>query len=425
MAGQDVRQSSGAQPGLFYGYIVVAVAFIILVVVSGVHYAFGVFMKPMLTELGWSRAIISGAFSLSWIVQGFLSIVMGGLNDKFGPRIVLILSSFLRALGYILMSQVDTVWQLYLFYGIIIGIGMGGAVIPLMSTVARWFVERRGMMTGIVVAGLGIGVLIGSPVTNWLISTFDWRLSYIILGSIVLVVSVAAAQFLKRDPAQVGQKPYGEERRVEQAAETRSGEYSLIEVIYSRQFWLVYTMIFCFGLCLYAILVHIVPHATDLGISAATAASILAAIGGASVVGRVLFGNIADRIGNRKVYIICFILMSASMFWLMTAAAVWAFYIFAIAFGLAWSGLITSMSPMVAWLFGLRSHGLILGMVNTGFGFGCAAGPIIAGYIFDSTRSYQSAFLICAAVGIIGLILSALLTPIGGESSSNKTSSPV
>jgi len=425
MAGQDVRQSSSTEPGLFYGYIVVAAAFIILVVVSGVHYAFGVFLKPMLTELGWSRAIISGAFSLSWIVQGFVSIIMGGLNDKFGPRIVLILSGCLRALGYLLTSQVDAVWQIYLFYGVIIGIGMGGAVTPLMSTVARWFIDRRGMMTGVVLAGLGIGVLIGSPATNWLISTFNWRISYIILGSIVLVVSVLAAQFLKRDPAQVGQKPYGEEGRVEQAAETRSGEYSLREVIYSRQFWLVYTMIFCFGLCLYAILVHIVPHATDLGISAAAAANILAAIGGASVVGRVLFGNIADRIGNRKVYIICFILMSASLFWLMTAAAVWTFYIFAIAFGLAWSGLITSMSPIVAWLFGLRSHGLILGMVNTGFGFGCAAGPIMAGYIFDSTTRYQAAFLICAIIGIVGLILSALLTPIGGESSSNKTSSPV
>jgi len=237
MVSQEVRQSPGSEPKFFYGYIVVGAAFFTMVVIFGVYLAFGVFFKPVLTEFGWTRAMTSGAFSLSMVVHGLLGIVMGGLNDRFGPRIVMTLCGFLLGLGYLLMSQIGAVWQLYLFYGLIIGIGMGGSWVPLLSTVARWFATRRSMMTGIVVAGIGIGTLIVPPVANWLISTYDWRTSYIILGSIVLVVVVLAAQFLRRDPAQMGQVPYGGSRGGEQMLKVDTEGFSLREAVYTRQFY--------------------------------------------------------------------------------------------------------------------------------------------------------------------------------------------
>jgi MFS family permease len=414
MTNQKVSQSPGAEPRLFYGYIVVIAAFFIMLLMWGIFFTFGVFFKPLLTEFGWTRAVTSGAFSLSWITQGLLAIVMGRINDRLGPRIVITVCGFILGLGYLLMSQISTLWQLYLFYAVLIATGMSGTFVPLTSTVARWFIKRRGMMTGIVVAGTGVGGLIAPPVANWLISIYDWQVSYIILGSIALVVVVLVAQLLRRDPAQVGQMPYGENKE-KTGSKGGTEAFSLKEAAYTRQFWLIFSMFLCLGFCMNTIVVHIAPHATDLGFSAANAANILATVGGVGVIGRVVLGSAADRIGNRWVFIIGFVLMIVALFWLVPATEAWTLYLFAAVFGFASGGCVMSESPLVAGLFGLRSHGLILGVSSFGYCLGASVGPFLAGYIFDFTGSYHLAFLICAAIGIIGLILSALLTPITGE----------
>ena len=318
MAVKKVQKPSSAEPRFFYGYIVVAAALCIMLMIYGTRFAFGVFFKPVLTEFGWTRAMTSGAFSLSMVMEGLLGIIMGGLNDRLGPRVVLTLCGFLAGLGYLLMGQVNSVWQLYLFYGVIIGTGMSGVFVPLVSTVARWFIKRRSMMTGIVMSGVGMGALIAAPMANRLISTYDWRISYIILGSIVLVVVILAAQFLRRDPTQMGQAPYGESKE-EQRLKLGTEGFSLSEAAYTRQFWMVFIMLLCHGFCMFAISVHIVPHATDLGISATAAANILATTGGLAIIGRVLMGSAADRIGSRQALAIGYVLMSAALFWVVPA----------------------------------------------------------------------------------------------------------
>jgi MFS family permease len=413
MVNREVRQSPTVEPQFFYGYIVVVATFFIMVVMWGAYYAFGVFFKPVLTEFGWTRAMTSGAFSLSMVAQGLLGIVLGGLNDRLGPRLVMTLCGFLLGLGYLLMSQIGAVWQLYLFYGAIIGVGMSGAWVPLVSTVARWFVKRRSLMTGIVAAGIGVGTLVASPVANWLISTYGWRTSYIIVGSTVLVLLVLAAQLLRRDPAKVGQVPYGKNEE-EHGLSLDAKEFSFQEVVHTKQFWLVCSLLLCWGFALFATMVHIVPHATDLGISAASAANILATIGGMSIVGKVVLGGIADRIGNRQVFGIGFILMSVAFFWLVPATEMWMLFLFAVVFGLAYGGCAISPSPMQAALFGLRSHGLITGFTNLSFSIGAAVGPLLVGYIFDVRGSYHVAFLLCAAISLTGLIFTAVLRPIRG-----------
>jgi MFS family permease len=411
MPDQIIRQSpSRAKPRLFYGYTVVAAAFFILVLMRGIVSTFGVFFKPMLTDLGWTRAVTSGAFSVFWIIQGLLAIAMGGVNDRLGPRMVITVCGFMLGLGFLLMSQTSALWQLYLFYGVIIGTGMSGAFVPLTSTVARWFVKRRSTMTGIVVAGIGVGGLIAPPLANWLISIYDWRVSYIILGGIALVAVILFAQLLRRDPAQMGLTPYGETKEeIELKGSTRA--FSLKEAASVRQFCLAFSMFFCLGFSMFTILVHIAPHATDLEFSATTAANILAVAGGGGVIGMLVLGWAADRIGNRQVFILGFALMAAALFWLISATEAWALYLFAAVFGFAAMGCAVSESPLVAELFGLRSHGLILGVINMGFCIGAALGPFLAGYIFDVTGSYSVAFLVCAAVSVAGLILSAVLTP--------------
>jgi MFS family permease len=410
---QQVPQSPGDRPRFFYGYIVVGAALLIMAIMWGAYNLFGIFFKPVLTDFNWTRTMISGALSLSWIVQGLLGIVMGRLTDRFGPRLVLTISGFLVGVGYLLMSYVSTVWQLYLFYGVIIGSGMGGSWVPIVSTVARWFAKRRNLMTGIVLTGVSIGTLIAPPVASRLISAYDWHTSYIIVGSIVLVVVVSVAQLLRRDPTQVKQRPYGESEGQKQEFVSETPPFSLREAVHTRQFWLASGMFFCFGFCFYTIMTHIALHAIDLGISPITAANILATIGGLSIAGRLVLGSAADRFGNRQVFIIGFILMAAALFWLVPAKELWALYLFVVVFGFALGGCATSESPLVAGLFGLSSHGLILGVINLlGFTFGAAIGPLIAGYIFDINNSYQLAFIVCAAVSVVGLILTVLLTPI-------------
>jgi MFS family permease len=409
---QQMPQPHGTRPRFFYGYIVVGAALFIMIMMYGTYNSFGVFFEPVLTDFGWSRAMTSGGYSLSWILQGLLGAIMGRFTDRFGPRVVLTICGFILGLGYLLMSQISAIWQLYLFYGVIIGAGMGGSFVPIVSTVARWFVKGRSTMTGIVMAGISIGTLITPPVASRLISAFGWRVSYIMAGGLILVVVVSVAQLLRRDPAQVGQKPYGEKEAEKQEQLLKTHSLSFREAVHTQQFWLTSGMFFCLGFCVYTMMTHIVLHAIDLGISSTTAADILATIGGLSIVGRVVLGSVGDRIGNRQVFIIGFILMALSLFWVVPAKEAWGLYLSAVIFGFAF-GCATSESPLVAGLFGLGSHGLILGVINLlGFTFGAAVGPLIAGSIFDMTGSYHLAFIVCAAIGIVGLILTILLKPI-------------
>jgi MFS family permease len=414
MSGSDTRLASG--PG-GYGYTVVGAASIIMVLVFAVQYSFGVFFKPVLTEFGWTRAMTAGAFSLVWISQGLVSILMGGLNDRVGPRLVLTICGALIGSGFMLMSHIGAIWQLYVFYGIVVGAGLGGTFVPLTSTTARWFVARRGLMTGIVTAGVGVGAFIGPPIANWLISAYDWRRSYMILGGVVLGGVLAGAQLLRRDPAAVGRTPYAHGTAAGAIRTVASG-LSLREAIASRMFWVVFAAFFCYGFALQAIMLHLAPHATDLGIATSTAASILASIGGASIAGKVVLGMLADRVGNKNVYIASFVLMIAALLWLLVATEPWALYAFALLFGFAYGGLATAHSPLVAWLFGMKQHGLVFGVSFNGWTIGCAVGPIVAGYVFDVTHSYQLAFAICAAVAFAGLVLTMWLSPATAESRS-------
>jgi len=383
-------------------------------VAYGTQYSFGVFFKPVLTEFGWTRAMTAGAYSLYTILHGFFCIVAGRVSDRFGPRLVVTGCGLFLGIGYLLTSQISAIWQLYLFYGVLASVGMG-SVVPLLSAVARWFVKRRGLVTGVVVSGIGAGTMIVPPVATQLITTYGWRTSYIIIGVIALVLIVVAAQFLRHDPSQVGQLPYGAGEVEAESSDLEAKGFSLQEAIRSRQFWILCALYFSFLFGQQTMMVHIVPHATDLGISAVSAASILSVIGGLSIAGRIGMGSAGDRIGNKPSIVIVFILMSVALFWLLGAKELWMFYLFAVVFGFGYGGLIALQSPTVAQLFGLRAHGVILGMVIFGATIGGAIGPLVAGRIFDITGGYQLIFLICAVLSVVGLILALTLRIPGRE----------
>ncbi len=398
-------------PRFFYGYVVALAAFWIQMIGWGAYCAYGVFFNPLLIEFGWTRATISGAASLSFLIMGFFAITAGKLGDRFGPRIVITGCSAFLGLGYLLMHQVNTIWQLYLFYGVIVAIGQSSLDVLPLSMIARWFVRRRGVMSGIVKVGTGVGIMIMPPIANWLISSYGWRTSYLIIGSATFAFIVLAAQFLRRDPAQKGLLPYGLEEANADHLNAAYGGFSLQEAIHAKQLWMLCAIYLLIVSCTQTILVHIVPHGIELGISAASAASVLAAIGGISIIGRLVVGNASDRIGNKLAMIVCFLMLAVALFWLQLAKELWMLYLFAVIYGVAHGGFFALISPVVAELFGLGSHGVIFGIVIFGSAIGGAIGPVLAGHMFDITGSYYQAFLICAAVAVIGFILTLLLRP--------------
>jgi MFS family permease len=396
--------TTGKEPRFFYGYIIVLAGFFVMVLMNGAFYSFGVFFKPMLEEFGWTRAMTSGAYSLNMILWGLLSIITGRLNDRFGPRIVITACGFIFGAGYLLMSRISTLWQFYLFYGVIIAIGLSGCFAPI-----RWFTKRRGLMTGIVISGIGVGTIIIPPLASQLISIYGWRTSYIFLGITTLVLLIISAQFLRRDPGQIGQMPYGEDKLKPKGSVSETGGFSFQEAIHTRRFWMLSAVFFCYGFIVHTIMVHIVSHATDLGIAPVIASGILAAMGGISITGRIGMGSVADRIGNKRSLLINFFLLAISLLWLLRVRDLGMFYLFAVVFGFSWGGLAIFNSLMTAEVFGLKAHGAIMGLVTFVYTTGSAIGPVLAGHIFDITGSYNSAFMVTAALGVAGFIAASLL----------------
>jgi len=227
-----------------------------------------------------------------------------------------------------------------------------------------------------------------------------------------MIAIVSIAQFLRRDPSQKGLKPYGEQERGDSSSYLVSEGLSLQQAIHTRQLWGVCAIYFIIWYCATTATVHIAPYAVDSGVSAVGAAGILSTIGGASIVGRLAMGTTGDRIGNRRVLVICLLVLITALSWLQIADGLWELYLFAVIYGFAHGGFFALLSPLVAELFGMSSHGVILGMVIFVGTFGAAVGPVVTGGIFDITRSYQLAFLILLLISVMGFILSTLLRPI-------------
>lgn len=400
----------------FYGYVIVAAALVIWVICWGTYQSFGIFFKPMSEELVWTRAMTSGAFSIEAIVSALFGIVTGKLSDRFGPMIVITIGSILLGIGYMLMSQLSVVWQLYLFWGLVAGVGRSVAGPALMSTVSRWFVKRRGLMIAIVSTGAGIGGVIFPPICAWLTLTYDWRFAWIILGIIALIGMVSSGLLFKRDPAQLGQLPDGtDEVRKPDEGERGGGlpATGLLfpEAIRTRQFWILSGILLCFGLNR-GIMVHIAPHVTDVGFSLTTAASVLAISAGVSIVSRLVMGHIADMIGGRRSLIITFIFMPAAFLVISASKEIWALYLFAILFGFAWGGIAVLRFSTAGELFGVTSLGAIMGIVELFATLGSGITPYVAGWLFDTMGSYLASFLVFAAIGMLGFVMSWFLKPV-------------
>ena len=406
------RETEHRSGGVFYGYIIVGLALLVMAMTAGALFTFSVFFAPLQEEFGWSRALTSGIFSAFMIAQGVFSILAGRLNDRFGPRFILSLGSLLFGLGFILVSRVTAVWQIYLLYGLVIAAGASAAPVPLMSTVVRWFRARRGMMTGIVMAGVGVGTMVGPPFASWLIQTLSWRPSFVVVGVLLLVVVFACARFLRRDPHMMGLHPLGGEVVTGDHPQAAAAGLHFADAMRTRQAWLLAAAFVGFGFSVHTISVHAVVYAMGLGMSPTRAATVMTAIGGLGILGRVGIGSLADRLGSKRLLVILFGVLALSLLWLSTVTQPWGVFAFAFVFGFTFGGIVPLYSHIIAELFGLRAHGAILGIIGFSIGLGSAVGPVFTGYVYDVVGSYTIPFIVCGAAAAISALLVLFVKPL-------------
>jgi MFS family permease len=379
-------------------YLAVAGAVLIQCMVIGMFFAYGVLFKEFETEFGWSRTALSGASALATLMMGVLASVTGRLADRFGPRRVLLVTGPLFGLGLGLVSLVGAPWQLYLLFGTLMAAGLGSHDVVTLSTVARWFEARRGIMTGVVKLGTALGQAVVPPIAAILILAQGWRGAVVTLGIAAAIVLVIAALLMSHPPKKVVAEGSGSEDGVSYAEARRT-----------RTFWTLCAIQFLFFASVMSVPVHIAVHGMDLGLSPATAALLLSVLGASSAAGRLVVGVLVDRIGGRRAMVFCLGVLAASMAALTGTVAHGALFAVMATYGFAHGGLFTVVSPTVAGYFGNRAHGAIFGVVLLSGTVGGALGPILTGLAFDMRGSYALAFASLSGLGVLALLLALTL----------------
>ncbi|MBL7119114.1 MAG: MFS transporter, partial [Dehalococcoidia bacterium] len=364
------------------------------------------YLTTLESEFGWTRAMISWVPSLYMFFICVFGVFAGWFTDRYGPKIIAGIGGFFIGLGLVLASYLSSPWQLYIYYSLMVGFGTGCAGPPIFTTVSRWFVERRGLALGIVATGIGLGTIIIPPVARWLISEYSWQTSFRVIGLAAWVIVIAATLFLKKEPGEATLQS-GTDHQTRHYPPPELQGLTLAQALRTSTIWLL-IVLFIFGYAgLLMVMYHVVAHAEAIRIPEMTAATLLSAIGGASILGRIPGGMVSDRLGTKPVLVFCLLLQAAMMLWLREATSVSTLYVIVVIWGFGYGGWAPLMPALTAQLFGLRHMGSILGVVSTSFGIGGMAGSAIAGHIFTATDSYSTAFLIGAAV----MFLAALIVP--------------
>jgi MFS family permease len=394
---------------IFYGWWVVAAAFAITFVGFGSAYTFSAFFEPLERAFGASRGSVSLAFSLAGFLYFGLGIVSGPLADRFGSRRLAVIGMLLLGVGLALASAAQNLIEVYAAYGLGVGVGMGCAFVPTIGAVQRWFVRRRGLASGLAVAGIGVGTLAMPPLASFLIGSVGWREAYLALAALALLVGVGMALLVENDPRGRGLNPDGDDAPL-QAPSSAAGGASVGEAVRSGQFWSLYAanLICSFGV--FVPFVHLVPFAHDHGIGAATAALLLGTIGIGSTAGRFFLGAMADRMGRARALLMMFIGMAASLLIWAVSDQVWSLAAFAFIFGVFYGGWVAVLPSVVMDYFGGRNVSGIIGVLYTSVAFGTLIGPSAAGFAFDLSHSYELPIVASAATSVVAAVIVALMS---------------
>jgi MFS family permease len=411
---------------------VVGALWVTLAIASGLYFSFPIFYVALLAEFGWSRGATAAAFSISSVVQGMLSPVVGMLVDRFGPRRVMLGGACLLGCSCVLGGQIGSLWTLYVVTGVLGAAGVCAVSwIPSGALIARWFTERRGSMMGLAFSGMGVGLLVIGPLSQWLIVGYGWRAAYVVLGLGTLIVLLPLIGLGVREPSATafprrsdvsrsepeGVPAAGAERVSDADARPTSAGWNVADALRTRAFWALFFAYLCTPLAVFSVVTHQVAFAVDHGFAALFVSGIFGLTGLLSTVGRIVFGFAADWIGRATSATVSYGCTALGTLCLLSLD-VWpqaaALYAYAFFFGLGFGARGPIITAMASQLFPGRRFGAIYGILSVGNGIGGGIAPWFGGVVHDLTGSYRVAFLIAVSFCAVGSACFWLARPPAG-----------
>ncbi|MCE2456388.1 MAG: MFS transporter [Dehalococcoidia bacterium] len=383
-------------------------------IASGINFhGFGNFIIPLGEEFGWSRTTISVVFSVARLESGLIGPVEGWAVDRFGPRRLIAVGIPLMGLGYMAMSRIDGLLAFFFVYVFMIALGNSlGMSTPITASVANWFNRKRGLAFGIMWSGVGVGGLF-VPALGWLVETYGWRPAALFVGVFIAVLGVPVAAVMRHRPETYGYYPDGivpEEVRASGAARRPvlpdlSNDFTAREALQTSSFWYLTLSIMARSLVSGGIGLHLVPFFIDLGASSVTAAALAGSVGLMSIPGRFGLSALGDYVNKRYVMVASLALMSVSIVFMARAPSVAAVIPILVAFSASQGGISVIPQSLIADYFGRRSYATIQGFRSTIQMLGIIVGPIISGYVYDTTGSYTIAFFSFSGAALVSMVL--------------------
>jgi MFS family permease len=400
---------------IFWGWYIVAGSFFVMAINYGSRYCFGVFVKPLAVEHGWSRSIISMAATINMLVYSVGAIFVGRMLDRIAPRWIITCGAIIAALGYVLTGFINTPLSLYLTYGLLVGLGASGlGVVVCSSSVGKWFLKKRGIAIGIASMGISFGTVLLTPLSGYIGKYFSWRIGLFVLGAIICIVGIVISQTLMRKtkPEAYGLLPDGDKIRFPHQQPTIPSftKVSTAAIFKDSRFW---TIAICQGLIIMVVMsvfVHQVAYAMDNNIENISAAISLAVVSFAGFFGQFFFGWFSDRLRDPKyAYFIGVVVLLIGSIMLLSATSISSLYLYAVIYGFGYGSLAPILPILAADRFGRHVLGSIYGLLTFFVGVGGSIGPILGGIIYDKYGSYQYLWEInVALLAVISIIILTL-----------------
>jgi MFS family permease len=402
--------------GISYGWILLGACFFTLFVSTGARNGLGVFVVPMSDELDWNRTSLSLAISIGMLVNGISQPFLGRIFDRFGGRAVISASLSILGICTLLLNYTHSLWYFILIFSVVMSIATGGAsMVTIHSLLARWFRRRRGIALSLGTAGGSAGALILVPFTNYLILAAGWRVTWTVLGGMILLLALPLAFLvIKDDPSDVGETPDGEpepvpERKAKKPGPQANGPLEAVrwqDSYRTPPIWQMSGAYFVCGMTTAIISVHYVPFAIDRGLSSSTAALAFGLMSGLNVFGVIGAGAISDRLGRKYLLGTLYAVRGLAYAMLILAPASLGIWGFAIIAGFSWVATAPLTSSLTADIYGLRNLGTLNGMTTFAHQIGGALSVLMAGVLYDWLGAYDVPFAI-AGVTLAGASIAA------------------
>jgi MFS family permease len=390
---------------LSYRWVIVGAGALMTCVALGAMFSLAVFLEPMTTDTHWSRAGISSAMTLNFLVMGVGGFLWGAVTDRFGARIVVMIGAVLLGFALVLASRTESLLVFQLTYGVLVGLAASAFFAPMIAATTAWFDKNRSLAVSLVSAGMGVAPMTISPFARWLISAYDWRTAMFLIGVMAWTLLVPAALLVRRPPV-----PAASQSHSDLTAE--GSGMSIAQALRSPQFLVLGLTFFACCAAHSGPIFHMVSYAMVCGVAPMAAVSIYSVEGLAGLGGRLLFGLSADRLGVKPVLIAGLLIQAFAIPSYLMVSQLAEFYGLAIIFGAAYGGVMPLYAVLAREYFGPHIIGTVFGAATMLSSIGMAFGPLAGGWVFDAFASYSWLFVGSAIVGLGAAAVAIAFPPL-------------